>query len=626
MTLLIASSPHEDTFGYSMPPPGLLRLGGYLEARGHAVALDDLAFALARGEIAGDDRLAETAAVRLLEREPTRLGLSVMGATLPIAIAIAAEVRARASGLPIWIGGPGTTGVDEALLERFPWIDVVVRGEGELTVDALLTADGPQGIEGLTWRAADGSVRREVDRAPMSMADVSPYAWHLLPEIAHYKALTGEAEGLVPLDSGRGCVYDCSFCTIGRYWSRRSRTLPVDRLVDEIRSLKSIEGARNAYLCHDLFGADRRYSMQLCEALAAEDSDIPWEVRARLDHLDDELIGAMADAGCYRVLVGVESADGAVRNANSKRMDTELDVVDRLGRLGDAGIVPILSLILGLPGESDAELASTLDLCVEAALRTGVQLSLHLVNPQPGCGLGESHGATSRPVDGIDPDMALGTGKTAPERLLIGEHPDLFSTYALLTGLPGGEERLRFLSRVSQVFAPLVMRYPASFALLARRREADALATFRALDADGRSFEALCALERCELLDEVLAWEQAKAHAATTPEPEAASVPRPAGRLLRFRHDIGAALAALEGNSALPNPVDDPIPFLVTANPDGVRTSRISRDVAEILDSMDGRDVATLEDERPGFSALLPLLVDKGLALAPNELASTPKA
>ena len=45
-------------------------------------------------------------------------------------------------------------------------------------------------------------------------------------------AVAGEEEGLVPIDSGRGCVYDCSFCTIGRFWNRRSRELPVQRLVE----------------------------------------------------------------------------------------------------------------------------------------------------------------------------------------------------------------------------------------------------------------------------------------------------------------------------------------------------------------------------------------------------------
>ena len=50
--------------------------------------------------------------------------------------------------------------------------------------------------------------------------------------------------------------------------------------------------------------------------------------------------------------------------------------------------MPILSIILGLPGEDEAGLAATLDFASRAAL-CGVQLSFHLVNPQPGCGLGD---------------------------------------------------------------------------------------------------------------------------------------------------------------------------------------------------------------------------------------------
>ena len=49
MRILIASSPHADTFGYSMPPPGVLRLGGSLRAEGWDVRLLDLAHELAAG-------------------------------------------------------------------------------------------------------------------------------------------------------------------------------------------------------------------------------------------------------------------------------------------------------------------------------------------------------------------------------------------------------------------------------------------------------------------------------------------------------------------------------------------------------------------------------------------------
>ncbi|QDU68469.1 B12-binding domain-containing radical SAM protein [Engelhardtia mirabilis] len=627
MTFLLASAPHADTFGYSMPPPGLLRLGGELRRRGLPVGLDDLAFALARGELPGDAELARACADRLLARKPAVVGLSVMGATLPIALAIADQLRRRAPQVPVWLGGPGVTGVDVALIERFSAVGLVARGEGERTLPELLgrlaEGAGPAGVAGVTWRAADGRAVREPDRPPLADLDeVAPYAWDLLPSIAEYKALTGEDEGLVPIDSGRGCVYDCSFCTIGRYWNRRSRTLPAPRLAEEIAALAAIPGARNAYLCHDIFGADRRHALELCRLLEERDAGVPWEVRARIDHLDDELVGAMASAGCYRVLLGVESADGSVRNRNGKRMEEGFDVVERVGRLGDAGITPILSLILGLPGEGEAELRATCELALACSLRTGAQLSFHLVNPQPGCGLGEQQGARSRPVVGIPPDMALGAGLTEPERELIEAHPDLFSTWALLTDLPGGVEHLRRLHALSQGLPPLLMRYPRSFALVARRRGLDALDLFDHLVATGRSFESLARSERDALVDDCLAWEQAQLRAAVLIAGDgqrSCGAPRPAGVLLRARHDLAALAGALRAGGPI-DPVTRACDYLVAADERGTRTLAVSADVADLLGELDGRDVEALEAQRAGFGRALEALAAKGLVRLPTNI------
>ena len=225
MRVLIASAPQ------AMPPPGLLRLGGALRGLpGVELRLEDLAFRLAAGDLTGAPELADAAAAWLLaEGPPDVLGLSTMGATLPAALAIAARVRAAHPATFVVLGGPGVTGVDQALLERFPCVDAVVRGEGEETVPELLARraadrgpEGLRGVRGATWRDAAGRVRREEERPPLAdLAALPDYAFDLLPPMSAYKALTGEEEGLVPLDSGRGCVYDCSFCTIGRFWSRR---------------------------------------------------------------------------------------------------------------------------------------------------------------------------------------------------------------------------------------------------------------------------------------------------------------------------------------------------------------------------------------------------------------------
>jgi radical SAM superfamily enzyme YgiQ (UPF0313 family) len=554
LKILLASSPHADTFGYSMPPPGLLRLGGALRSTEHDVALEDLAFRLGSGELPVGDGLASAAAALLTRRgRPDLVGLSVMGATLPIALLIAEELKAHWPSVPIALGGPGVQGVDVQLLERFQQIDLVARGEGEVTVIELCAAleDGLgalRDVQGITSRQPEG-IHRAPERAMIrDLDELPPYAWDLLPPIASYKKITGEEDGLVPLDSGRGCAYDCSFCTIGRTWRRRSRPLPAGRLVDEMASLRGIPGARRAYLCHDLFGADRAHAMALCAELTERGVHVPWEVRARADHLDAELLRSMGQAGCDRVLLGIESASPAVRAANQKGMRDDVDLLQVVDDCAAAGVTPILSLILGLPGEGDDELNESLEFCASAALRAGVNLSLHLVNPQPGCKLGEDLAEVSRPVPSVPPDMALGAGESPAEQALILGHPDIFSTWSLL---PYPEGRLEELVFLSGEFGETLMRYPRAIGALTALLGVSTLTLARELRADGRTFETF-ARERAAavsdriLIESMIRWENALVRAAA----RGALRPR-LGRwtlgaeLVATPVDLGATTAAL---------------------------------------------------------------------------------
>jgi len=616
MRLLLISAPHADTFGYSMPPPGLLRLGGWLRERGIDVLLEDLAYRLAAGDLPEGDFLAEAAADLLRARldvpfaGTTCLGISTMGATLPIGLAIAERVRATHPDVPILLGGPGTNGVDEALIERFGFLDGVLRGEGEEALAELLVGTEPQlaGLAGFTWRAPDGSVRREADRVPLADLDaVAAPAWELLPSIAAYKRITGADDGLVPVDSGRGCAFDCSFCSIGRTWRRRSRCLSPARLADEIEALGALPGAKAAYLCHDIFGADRRHALAFCAEMArrkAAGRVLPFEVRARIDHLDDELVDAMAAAGCYRVLVGIESASEKVRALANKDLGPGKDPVELLRRvfyLADAGITPILSLILGLPGEERDDLATSLDFVARAAAGAragGAQISLHLVNPQPGCALGEELGEGSEPVPDIPPDMALGAGTTAPERALIAAHPDLFSTWHLLTNQVGGPARLRELHALSTEVPEVLMRYAQTHAALVRVSGLSTLELFEARRAAGLSFVSQARRAGEPSVDAMLAWEQAKLRAA------ARGGPWRQGELdfgdggppleLQLQHEplqleLDVAVAALTLAAGQPLPAPTTSHFLIGRSESRLRsitTRRISRVLFELFDAL----------------------------------------
>lgn len=547
-----------------MPPPGLLRLGGALREAGIDVELEDLAHRLAAGEIPAGDDLADGAAQWLgRQGSPDILGLSVMGATLPVALAILERLRSTMPDTLFVLGGPGVHGTDKRVLERFPQVDVIVRGEGEVTAVELahaVASKAPlESVPGLTLRLGT-EVVRTIDRPMIQDLGLLPqYAWDLLPPIARYKEITGETDGLVPIDSGRGCVYDCSFCSIGRSWSRRSRVVPVARLLEEVKSLKDMPAARRAYMCHDIFGANRAHAIAFCQAMVADGVNLPWEARARADHLDAPLLEWMGRAGCDRVLLGIESASPKIRRAHQKGMADDIDLLAAVDRCVQAGVTPILSLILGLPGEGDDELDETLAFCADAALRGGVNLSLHIVNPQPGCGLGEQLGTLSKPLDGVPPDMALGAGTTAPEHALIKAHPDLFSTWAIL---PENRESIAELMFLKVELAETLMRFPRTFAALSlslnapREHRLDSLYLARALRADGRTFETFARTsvppEHAGLIEALLAWEIALVRiAAAGARARRPGIWRTGAILIESRYDLGTIGAWLASERAL---------------------------------------------------------------------------
>ena len=456
MDVLLASSPHRDTFGYSMPPPGLLRLGGELCGAGSTCGSTISRYRLAAGELPRRRRSCASAAERILRARAVRRrsGSPSWARRCLRARDRRARARARAAHADL-ARRPGPAGIDVALVERFAQVDAVVRGEGEETLprllDALASGAARAGVAGITWRDADGRVRREADREPIGDLG-SPAAstrGSSCRRSRAYKRITGEAEGLVPIDSGRGCVYDCSFCTIGRFWSRRSRTLPARGSSRGDSRSRHAGGAKRVPVPRHLRREPRPRARVLRRADRARRA-VPWEVRARADHLDRELLERMGRAGCYRVLFGVESADARRARAHQKGMRARRRharrVVDDCAR---AGITPILSMILGLPGEDERRARARARLAARAAALRARRATSRCTSStrSPAAGSARSSARTRAPVEGIPPDMACGAGETAAERALIAAHPDLFTTFALLT--PAGADDARCASCIA---------------------------------------------------------------------------------------------------------------------------------------------------------------------------------
>jgi len=264
------------------------------------------------------------------------------------------------------------------------------------------------------------------------------------------------------------------------------------------------------------------------------------------------------------------------------------------------GITPILSLVLGLPGEGDSELAASLDLCSRAALVAGVNISLHLVNPQPGCGLGEEFAAEARPLDGVPPDMALGAGLSAPERALIEAHPDLFSSFALL---PQPEERLRELASISHELPEVFLSAPRSFAYLRLARGVDSLELFRSWQRVGGTWAEFVEGAGDPVALELFAWDGAAAEASAAPYLEGGGlIPRPTAYIVRAKYDLPALAEGLARGECEPRPEE--VTLAVHRTQTGIITARIEPEVAALLETLRSSPGPIPEELRPALDTL----------------------
>ena len=260
-----------------------------------------------------------------------------------------AEHRARAlaaavPALPLVLGGqPDQSAID--------WLAAVRQG-------------GSCRSPGACSRDAEGEILCVPQGRPEASHAAVP-AWDLVDLGAYpYSPHQQTPDRVFPVLASRGCPFPCFFCETGDQprWAARS----VDDVVREIRALHARWGTRSVFFADPHLAVDRRWTLDLCEALRRDGpSGLVWSCQVRPDAVDAELMRALGEAGCWNVIMGVESLDPDVLAATGKNLDPST-VAPAVAAAHAAGVEVILSAMIGLPGDSPAGFRRTLQGMIEA--------------------------------------------------------------------------------------------------------------------------------------------------------------------------------------------------------------------------------------------------------------------
>jgi radical SAM superfamily enzyme YgiQ (UPF0313 family) len=348
------------------PPLGSLYAASYIRERGHAVALFDAMLA------SSEEEWREA-----LQREAPRVAvlfednfnyLSKM-CLLRMREAAFTMIRlAREHGCTVVVAGADASDHYTLYLEH--GADIVIRGEGEVTLGALLDAlreghrDRLASIDGLAYRStATDVVETTRPRTDLRDLDVLPFpAWDLI-DISRYRTVWLRRHGYFSMNmvTTRGCPFHCNWCA-KPIWGQRYHSRSPQNVAAEMRWLHEHYAPDHIWFVDDIMGLTPRWLEGFATALEAENVHIPFKSLHRADLLlRPGTIEALARAGARSVWIGAESGAQRILDAMDKGTTVQ-QIAEATCRLKAAGIEVGFFLQFGYPGETRADIEETLQM------------------------------------------------------------------------------------------------------------------------------------------------------------------------------------------------------------------------------------------------------------------------
>ena len=306
MRVLLLSMPdsfeHTPTIAIRMPNGALSSLAGNLDPH-HQVSVADLI-------------LVQPAVRRTVERlidqlRPDLVGLSVMTFQRATARRVIALVRSLKPDVRIVVGGYDPSLAPEAWTDPALGVDVIVRGEGDVTfrelVRAIESGQPLSAVAGLWYR--DGSEFRKTGHRGVAKLDGED----VRPPNRAARVLSGYTMMGRPADvveTSRGCTFDCSFCSIIEMRGRNFHRFPIGRVIQDISDAHA-RGARSVFLVDDNITLDVDRFEQLCQAIIdAGLNRVDYLVQgmtAPIATRGEPLARLMRRAGFRYVFLGIEN-------------------------------------------------------------------------------------------------------------------------------------------------------------------------------------------------------------------------------------------------------------------------------------------------------------------------------
>ena len=360
-----------DITSINLPPLGLLYIGASLENDGHEVELLDY-----YAEKITKDKLKNS----LMSCDA--VGMTVNTNNYKPAVGISGLIKEIDSDIPLIIGGPHCTFVQERSLQDISSADISVAGEGEYVIlDLAKYLHGEKNlanIHGIYYKENGSIISGKPIKVINNLDDLPFPARHLVEKYDYSNFSFGYTfKGKITnLITSKGCPFHCRFCS--RYhhfikdWSFRKRS--AENVVNEIQELSG--KYRSVVIVDDNFLADKKRAHKIFDMLLESNTGLEFLIKgARVDTADKELYLKMKKAGVKYIFYGLESGNQDVLDFYNKNITLQqIKKATTLARQMDFFIGA--SFIFGAPMETKNHFENTIKFACSLPLDNAIFVPL----------------------------------------------------------------------------------------------------------------------------------------------------------------------------------------------------------------------------------------------------------
>lgn len=315
---------------------------------------------------------------------PDVLGLTIMTPQMETAVYTARIAKRLNPDVITVFGGIHPTSLPEDTA-RYPEVDIVCAGEGELTmlelVQYLEKGGDLKEVQGLAFYDKDNNYVENERRALIADLDTLPYPIRDFPT-------EGEKEFMLHRGSiltSRGCPYSCTFCARKPIWGKKIRYRTAESVVNELAYMHHELGIKNIMFEDDTLALRFKRMQEIFTLMEQKNIKINYTIQTKVSVVKPRLLEFLKKTGCTNIAIGVESGNQYTLDKIKKKITLD-EVRNAVELCKEYGIMCNAFFIIGYPWETKEMVEETFQFMKE--LGSSI-VHLYMLIPLPGTQLYE---------------------------------------------------------------------------------------------------------------------------------------------------------------------------------------------------------------------------------------------